>query len=129
MRMFALVRANGSMAIMRLVDAVDPQTEMAKWSPERRAEFVSVVEIDPANLPQDRAHRNAWRYSQVTGFTVDPAAASQIDANAFRAIERGGAAAMLSRHRAEAVSNIERRIRDGASQEEINIALLDLLKE
>lgn len=68
---YAIMKTDGSVAIMQTIpqvivgNTVDPAplAEIAKWHPDQRAKVVSVAEIDPAVIPQDRTFRNAWMLS------------------------------------------------------------------
>lgn len=59
MKFYALPKVDGGVAIMQCVG--DPAVELSKWHPDRRAIVTGEIhEIDPNELPKDRAHRDAW---------------------------------------------------------------------
>lgn len=57
--LYALTRLDGSVSIMTLMDASDPQAEIAKWPDEERAKILSATEI--VEVPNDRTFRDAWQ--------------------------------------------------------------------
>jgi hypothetical protein len=62
MSRYAIQMNDGSVAIMETIgDNVDPADEVARWPAKEAAKVVSWVEIGPADVPQDRAFRNAWK--------------------------------------------------------------------
>jgi len=53
--------ADGSVAIMQMLGKDTPQDCIAKWPAAEQAKVVSVMAIDPGDVPADRTFRNAWK--------------------------------------------------------------------
>lgn len=58
---YAITMKDGSVAIMQTIGDVTVEACLAKWHPDEQAKVVSHIEIDPADVPADRAFRNEWR--------------------------------------------------------------------
>lgn len=58
---YVLKRVDGGVSIMETVkDSVDARTEIEKWTPKSRKEIVSVREMGPDEVIEDRMFRDAW---------------------------------------------------------------------
>lgn len=63
MTRFAISMNDDSVAIMQMVGDSTPEAEIARWPEKERAKVISITPIDEADIPADRAFRNAWRIS------------------------------------------------------------------
>lgn len=75
MRTYALGRSDGGVSIMRCFGDATPENELSKWPAAAAAAIVEIREIDPARIPADRTHRDAW----TVDLTVDAVKAAAID--------------------------------------------------
>jgi hypothetical protein len=57
---FLIENTDGTVSIMQTFLDATAQDCIDKWPAEKQALVASVTEIDPADIPADRTHRNAW---------------------------------------------------------------------
>lgn len=87
MRVFSLKHADGSVAIMHLVDGADLNEAVRKFS---QSSFipVEVSPLDPAAIPADRTYRNAWTRGLGGPIVHDMAKAKEIHRDKLRAARK-----------------------------------------
>jgi len=60
MKLIAITRADGGLSLMRIIGDALAADEIEKWKTTAPGQYISHIEVDEENLPQDRAFRDAW---------------------------------------------------------------------
>lgn len=61
MKIYAIQRQDGSIAVMTLIDGIDIEGEINKWPQLEQDKVLGWKEVSIDVLPSDRSFRDAWR--------------------------------------------------------------------